>query len=370
MEAYFLNQVEWGRSQSLYHAAAHLGREALFILRPATPYVCIGYHQDVEQEIDLEYAHNEKLPVFRREVGGGAVYLDSGQLFYQLVLHADRPGIPTPKGAFFKMLLMPVVETFREFGVPAVYKPANDVLAGGRKISGNGAAEIENMNVLVGNFILTFDYEHMSRVLRVPDEKFRDKIYKSLAENLTTMERESGRIPPVEAIASALIRRYETLLGPMEHRSLPDAKLQSEADRLFGKMHTPEWLYQNDRRKRDFRQVKIRDGVELMQSNYKARGGLVRASALQMEGCLHDLHLSGDFFIFPSDSLPALERRLEGMRVDQQAISEAIGAFFLEHGVQAPELTPHELARAIVGQKGRTPSAVPLAQQRGTAHQT
>jgi lipoate-protein ligase A len=349
VEAYFLDRVEWGKSQSYYHAAAHLGREALFILRPATPYVCIGYHQDVEQEIDLEYARKENLPVFRREVGGGAVYLDSGQLFYQLVLYADRPGIPTSKGAFFEMLLMPVVETFHEFGVPAVFKPANDILVGGRKISGNGAAEIESMNVLVGNFILTFDYEQMSRVLRVPDEKFRDKIYKSLAENLTTMDRETGKIPPVEALASALIRRYETLLGPMDHRNAPDQRLRAEADLRFDMMNTPEWLYQNDRRKRVSRQVKIRDGVELIHSSHKARGGLIRVSAQREEGCLHDLHLSGDFFIFPPDSIPALERSLEGVRDDPRVVSEMIGAFFLERGVQAPGLTPRELAQAITG---------------------
>jgi len=351
MEAYLLDKVSWGRSQTLYHAAAHLGREALFLLRPATPYVCVGYHQDVRQEIDLEYARSEGLPVFRREVGGGAVYLDQGQLFYQLVLRTDRRGIPASKAAFFEMLLMPVVETFCSFGVPAVFKPANDILVGTRKISGNGAAEIDGMNVLVGNFILSFDYRHMSRVLRVPDEKFRDKMYKSLTENLTTMEAELGKAPPARALAEGLVRRYETLLGPMPRRTAPDHELLAEADRLFQVMNTPDWLFQNDRRETETRQVKIRDGVRLVQANYKAPGGLVRVSALRSDGHLHDLHLSGDFFIFPPDSLPALERRLEGIADDPQCISETIGAFFLEHGVQAPGLTPRELAQAIAGER-------------------
>ena len=89
MDYYFLDRVPWEHSQSLYHAAAHLGKEVLFILRPATPYVCLGYHQDVEQEIDVEFARTNQIPVFRREVGGGAVYLDSGQLFYQLILSKE-----------------------------------------------------------------------------------------------------------------------------------------------------------------------------------------------------------------------------------------------------------------------------------------
>ena len=348
MDSYFLDVVSWEHSQALYHAAAHLGREALFILRPATPYVCVGFHQDVKQEIDLEYAEGAGIPVFRREVGGGAVYLDSGQLFYQLILRADRPGIPTSKEAFFEMLLAPVVETYRAFGVPAVFKPANDILANGRKISGNGAAEIEGMNVLVGNFILTFDYEHMSRVLRVPDEKFRDKVFKSLSENLTTMEAELGEAPQVEALAEALIERYEPLLGSMKRCDLSGDSLQAEADRRFEVMNTAEWLYQNDHRQGDIRQVKIRDGVELVTSSHKAPGGLVRVTALHEGGLLYDVHLSGDFFIFPAESLPMLEHELDGLPCDVEALTQAIDSFYHRHDVQSPGLTPYELAQAIV----------------------
>ena len=55
MELYNLGKVPWEDSQLLYHALAKLGRESLCLLSPATPYVCIGFHQDVAQEVDLEF---------------------------------------------------------------------------------------------------------------------------------------------------------------------------------------------------------------------------------------------------------------------------------------------------------------------------
>ncbi len=88
---------------------ADLGREGLILLSPASPYVCIGFHQNVEQEVDLAFCREQGIPVFRREVGGGAVYLDGGQLFFQLVLRADDPRVPAPREVFYRTFLAPVV---------------------------------------------------------------------------------------------------------------------------------------------------------------------------------------------------------------------------------------------------------------------
>ena len=93
MELYNPGKVPWHESQLIYHALAKLGREALSLVSPATPYVCIGFHQDAEQEVDLDYCKAHGIPVFRREVGGGAVYLDGHQLFYQIILKKDIDNI-------------------------------------------------------------------------------------------------------------------------------------------------------------------------------------------------------------------------------------------------------------------------------------
>jgi len=344
MDYLFLDSVSWQRSQSLYHAAAYLEREVLLILRPATPYVCLGFHQDAGQEIDLDYAQAQNIPVFRREVGGGAVYLDGQQLFYQLVLRADHAGLPANKGEFYRKYLQPVVDTYREFGVPAEYKPVNDIIANGRKISGNGAAQIENSIVLVGNFIQDFNYEMMTRVLRVPDEKFRDKVFKTMSENLTTFLRETGKIPANSDLAQALVKRYEPLLGKMTAREL-DAELADKADELFAEMHTPEWLLANDRRRPNAAQVKIAEGIFVVQKMLKTPGGLVRMTAVNRDGLLSDVHISGDFFFFPARILPELETTLQDVPCHPEAINQAVASFYTEHQVESPGVTPADFGQ-------------------------
>lgn len=346
MEYYFLDKVSWQHSQALYHAAAYLGREALFILRPATPYICIGAHQDANVVIDMAYAEAENIPVIRREVGGGAVYLDGEQLFYQLIVRADHPEVPNRKKDFYEKFLQPVIDTYRAFGVDAVYKPVNDIIANRRKISGNGAAEINDMLILVGNFIMDFPYEMMTKCLRVPDEKFRDKIYKTMTENLTTIIRETGSAPTTKALADDVIARYQVLFGEGEIKTEIDDELQQKADELFAIMYTPEWLLENDRRTPDT-SVKIREGVYVVRNAYKAEGGLIQVTAVQADGVLNDVHISGDFFFYPAADLSQLEEALQGVSAEQEMVEEAIRQFYAQREIESPGVQPEDLAQAL-----------------------
>jgi lipoate-protein ligase A len=347
MELYNLGTRPWRDSQSIYHALAHLGREGLCLVEPAEPYVCLGYHQDAEKELDLEYIRRAGIPVFRREVGGGAVYLDRGQLFYQFVLRKEDPRIPADKAALFEFVLRPVIETYREFGVPAEYKPVNDILSGGRKISGNGAAEINGRVVVVGNFLLDFNFAQMSRVLKVPDEKFRDKVYKTLQDNLTTIPRETGKpAPAIGELSADFIRRCEALFGPLLPREV-DGELRAKADALAAEYSSPEWVLENDRRETAGREVKIAEGVIVLERVVKLPGGLVRATAVNDRGRLRDVHLSGDFFFFPAERLPDLERALEDAECTAGALRGRIESFFRDFAVSAPGILPEDLARVI-----------------------
>jgi lipoate-protein ligase A len=347
MEYYYLGDVSWQHSQALYHAAAYLGREMLIMLAPATPYVCIGFHQDASQEIDLDFAKQNNIPVFRREVGGGAVYLDGKQLFFQLILNKDHTNIPQDKAGFYRTLLQPVIDTYRQFGVAAEYKPVNDIIANGRKVSGTGAAEIGDSLVLVGNFILDFNYEMMSKVLKVPDEKFRDKVFKTLSDNMSTFLRETGKIPDSEAVADDFAKRLEPLLGPMTKKTVMDPAVVRKADDLIKEMDTSEWLLGNDRRGGEIRQVKIREDVYVVQAMRKTPGGLVRVSAVKQDNTIEQVHISGDFFFYPAETLPELERSLQGIQLEPGAVLSKLDNFYKVNRIESPGLTPVEFSDII-----------------------
>lgn len=345
MHLYDLGSVPWAESQLIYHALPRLGREALVLLSPADPYVCIGYHQDLDQEVDVEFCRSNHIPIFRREVGGGGVYLDHDQLFYQLVIHKDNPWAPGDKSSFYRKFLQPPIDTYREIGIAAEYKPVNDIVTNNRKISGNGAGEIGEYLILVGNLILDFNYEMMSRVLKVPDEKFRDKVYKSMQENLSTINRELGSIPPRESLTSSLARNFERVLGPLPRAGLDD-ELREEVSRLKAEFSSQEWLYRIGKQM-EGRTVKIAAGVEITHLVHKAPGGLIRGDVEMTEGTISSVVLSGDFFFFPAEKLGDLERQLVGKEAEE--VEETIADFYAEQSIESPGVEPSDFARVVVG---------------------
>ena len=336
MKLYNIGRVPWHESQLIYHALARKGDEALSLVSPSSPYVCIGFHQDLEQEVDLDFCKANGIPVFRRDLGGGAVYLDGDQLFFQLILKKDNPAVPKRKEVFYRKFLQPVIHVYREIGIQAEYKAINDVIAGNRKISGTGVGEIGECIVFVGNLIMDFNYDRMARILKVPDEKFRDKVHKTLRDNLSTIRRELG---PEEAakwdggrLNEKMAEAFENLLGPMDPAG-KDESLQTEMDALGARMMKDDWLYQRAR-KVPVRDVKIRAGVHVFHRMHKAPGGLIRADFQTEEGQFRNVRLSGDFFCYPEEAISELDSALEGQKAEN--VQGLLKAFYEQADIDIP----------------------------------
>ena len=233
------------RSQTIYHAVAQAlasGPDTIILVGPDRPYVSIGYHQDAEQEVDWHYCQAHGLPVVRREVGGGAVYLDAGQLFIQWVFHRDA--LPGSLEARFELYIRPLVETYQALAVQAYHRPINDIHVAGKKIGGTGAAQIGDAEVLVGSLMFTFDKATMARVLKVSSEKMRDKIFESLEQYMTTLAEQRSPVPDRRAVRDLyLMRAAAALRRPLVTGEPTTAELALAAE-LDERFVSDAWLCQ------------------------------------------------------------------------------------------------------------------------------
>jgi lipoate-protein ligase A len=347
-----LGKAEPYKAQTFYEAVAEavhrgLSPNTLILVQPAAPYACIGYHQDLEKEIDLEFTEAEGLPVIRRSQGGGATYLDDGQVFYQLVSR-DSEAVPRSVDRLFEKVLGVTVEGYRRLGVPAEYKPLNDVVVGGRKISGNGAGMHESASILVGNYIMDLNYPLMARVLRVPDEKFRDKMAKSMEQWVTTLRRELGESPPPEQIKEVYAEAFHELMGV---RLVPGEPTEEER-RIYAEETRPrhtsrEWLYMEAPRGKPGRAVKIAHEVKVVETDHKA-GKLIRLRAEVKGTEILDLRVTGDLFVVPKEAVRALEAELVGAHLEEGELLEKITRFYEERRPESPGVTPRDYVDALM----------------------
>jgi lipoate-protein ligase A len=215
-----LGWVSGLRSQTIWHAVAERMRPgdlpSLLLMSPVDPYVSIGYHRSIG-EIDRDAARRRGLPVYRRRVGGGPVYCDANQLFFQVV--APAASAPAVLDRAWRRFVGPAVEAFRALGVPAELAEGNDVLAHDCKVCGTGAARIGDAVVFVGNVIFSFDYEAMVDVLAVPPE-VKEAAELLMRRFLATVGDAAGRPVPREKAASALVSAYEAAFGPARPEAL------------------------------------------------------------------------------------------------------------------------------------------------------
>ncbi len=344
-----LGERPWEQSMLVFHALARMGIEAVDIVWPKTPFISIGYFQDVKKEVDIDYCKRAGLPIIRREVGGGTVYLDRNQIFYHMVWNRNNPDFPKRIKDIYEYLSVPPIETYEEFGIKTKFREVNDIVTDkGHKIAGLGGADIDDSMAFVGSVILDFDYDKMAHAIKVPDEKFRDKIFKTIQENVTSMKKELGKIPPREEIKKVLVKRYEKIFGKLKPLQLDDGIIRKMTE-LAQWFNSPEFFYKKT--PRIPKGVKIKEGVEILYGMYKARGGLIRTAQEIEITRLRDLGISGDFTFYPKRELQNLECSLKNTAREKNELESKIDEFYEETDIQTPGVKSKDITKAIMEAK-------------------
>ena len=170
------------RRRSTTPSAMRMSRgspDTIMLVSPDAPYVSIGRHQDVEREVDRAYCARARLPGHpardRRRRG-----LPRRQPAVHPVDLPGRSPAGDRRGSLQPLRRRPSSGRTGRWASRPTYRPINDIHVNGRKIGGTGAARMDRAEVVVGSLMFDFDVATMARVLRVPSEKFRDKVLQSL----------------------------------------------------------------------------------------------------------------------------------------------------------------------------------------------
>jgi lipoate-protein ligase A len=130
-------------------------------------------------------------------------------------------------------------------GLEASFVPVNDILSGGKKISGNAQTRRLGSLLQHGTILLDSDPELMFSLLRVPQEKFRDKLIAAAKDRVTSLRALLGREVPFAEAAAALAGGFRRALSlDFAPPASPSPAEESRARELAAeKFASRDWLF-------------------------------------------------------------------------------------------------------------------------------
>jgi len=158
-----------------------LNDDLLFIYRN-NPAVIIGKNQNPFEEINLNFLAEEKIDVFRRISGGGAVYHDPGNINFSYFTKNTRENFNN-----YTNFLKPVIELLNKKNVPARINERNDIVVGELKISGNAQFTTRGKMFSHGTLLFNADLNKVSHTLDIKNKTILSKSTKSVRSQVTNI---------------------------------------------------------------------------------------------------------------------------------------------------------------------------------------
>lgn len=208
----------------------------------APPCVTVGYFQSLEDEVDLGACRAAGVDAVRRLTGGGAVFHEA-EITYSIVLPRGHELAPEDILESYRSICAGLLAGLSELGVEAEFAPINDIVAGGRKVSGNAQTRRGGGTLLQhGTILLGLDPERMFSLLKVPAEKLRGKLVEDVKSRVAGLDSLLGREVGYSEAAWALKKGFASAWGAELEPGTLGPEEEAEARRLAAERFSrPEW---------------------------------------------------------------------------------------------------------------------------------
>ncbi|MDZ5470227.1 lipoate--protein ligase [Bacillus sp. 31A1R] len=275
------------------------------------PSIIIGKNQNTIEEINTEYVEEQGIHVVRRLSGGGAVYHDLGNLNFSFITKDDGESFHN-----FQKFTEPVIEALKQLGVNAELSGRNDILAEGRKISGNAQFSTKGRMFSHGTLLFDSEIDSVVSALKVKKDKIESKGIKSIRSRVANISEFLTEKITIEEFKSLIL---QSIFGGLDQ--VQEYKLTEEDWNNIHKLS--EERYQNW----DWNYGK--SPKFNLQHSHRFPVGQVDIRLEVNKGLIDHCKIYGDFF--GVGDVSDIEEKLVGLRYEKAEIEKALADVNLKH---------------------------------------
>ncbi|WP_217585972.1 lipoate--protein ligase [Lentibacillus saliphilus] len=270
------------------------------------PSIIIGRNQNTVEEINTDYVDDNDIKVVRRLSGGGAVYHDEGNLNFSFITKDDGESFHN-----FEKFTKPVVEALNAVGVPAKLEGRNDILADGRKISGNAQFSKKGRMFSHGTLMFDSEIEHVVAALNVNKAKITSKGIKSIRSRVANVSEFLEEEMSMAAFKDMILRH---IFNVADVADVPRYELTEED---WKNVHAI-----SEKRYKNWEWNYGKSPSFNVKYSHKFPSGLLDVRLDVKKGIIENCTIFGDFFGL--GDVHVLEDKLKGVRHERQAIESAL----------------------------------------------
>lgn len=277
--------------------------EGAFFMWQTGPSVIFGRNQLVENEVNLSYCREHNIAIYRRKSGGGCVYSDMGNVMLSFITAEKSVALA------FNRYLNLICLALMKVGVEATISGRNDILIGGRKVSGNAFFNCAGRSIVHGTMLYDTNMANMLAAITPGRVKLESNGVESVRSRIALLkDHVSMGLPDIMATLRQTLCCSTVVLNKEQ---------VMEIERIESEYLEDSFIYGHNPRATKTIKKHI-DGVGNVEVRLDVKGGKIR-----------DINILGDYFLvgdLEADILSSLrgacfthegiEKALEGKRCD------------------------------------------------------
>ncbi|MGB9843781.1 lipoate--protein ligase family protein [Thermodesulfovibrio yellowstonii] len=273
-------------------------------LRRVKKSALIGFFENPNDTINLDFAIKNKVKIVRRHNPGGTIYQDLGSFMFTTLYRDGRFLSNLSEEETYQEFGDLIIKFLSKFGIKGERRGLNDVVVNDRKIFGSSFIKIGDAISYTGTILVNMDLDFLSKLIKFNKIKYIDKKFYNIKDSLTTISRELNRKIYIKDAFDKFIEAFKAKFDiEVIKGKLVENEIKLMRKLYFEKYKKRDWTFSEKKEYEEIYTKKVKSGLIILRGKFEEK--------------IYEIKIYGDFLISEREKISIIESNLKGKTFDK-----------------------------------------------------